>query len=99
GQHFLPRQARQLQVLFGRRADGWQGSAEGDHAIVLGPVPDLAPAGVVAVLLAAAGIPASSLDVAVVARAHPDVGPRWRDGARANAGERLRVADRLAVRA
>ena len=48
-----------------RRADARQRRAEGDHAVVLGLVAHLAPARVVAVLLAAPVVAAGGLEVAV----------------------------------
>src|SRR5207248_5189623 len=64
-----------------------QGLGELDHAAVLVLVPDLAPAVVVAVLLAPARVPAGGLDVPTRTGADPDLGPRRRDGQPANALE------------
>ena len=50
---------------------------------------DLAPARVVAVLLAAPRVAAGRLDVAVGERADPDVRPGRRDGERADAAQRV----------
>src|SRR5690606_2488501 len=59
-----------------------QGLAEGDHPIVLAGAADLLPVGVVAVLLAATGIPAGRLQMAVALAADPHAGPgrRYRQG-------------------
>ena len=64
GEHLLTRQAgRQV----GGRADGEAGQrrGEGEQAAVLRLVADFAPARVIAILLAAAGVAAGGLDVAV----------------------------------
>ena len=61
--------------------------------VVLRRVAGLAPARVIAVLLAAAGIAARRLDVAVGARADPHVGPGGRDCEAADPLERGGVGD------
>src|SRR5207248_2679096 len=73
------------------------GAGEGDEAVVLGFVADGAPARVVAELFATAGVAAGGLQVAVGARADPDVGPRRRDDEGADALEVGGAADGLAV--
>src|SRR5262249_54129831 len=78
-------------------ADTGQGLGEGDHALVLRFVADRAPAGVVEVLLAAAGVAAGGLQMAVGPRADPDLGPGGRDRQRLDAAERFGVVDVLAL--
>ena len=51
----------------------------------------------VAALLAAAGVKAGGLQVAVRERRNPDVGPRRRDDERLDAGQRVLIAHRLPV--
>ena len=68
------------------------------HALVLGLVADLAPAGVVAALLAAAGVASGGLEVAVGDGADPDIGPGGRDDERLDAGEGRFVAQGSAFR-
>ena len=80
-------------------ANARQGLAERDHFVVLGRVADFAPARVIVILLAAAGVFADGLNVAVSQRANPHVGPRRRNNERANTKERLRVANQLIARA
>ena len=53
GEHLLSRQAGLREVVLDPLPDAWQRLAEGDHAAELGLVPDLAPLGMVAVLLPA----------------------------------------------
>src|SRR5207237_455078 len=60
---------------------------EGEHALVLRVVAHLAPARVIAILLAGARVAADGLDVAMRRRADPDVAPRRRDRQRADARE------------
>src|SRR6185312_1901022 len=62
-----------------------QGLPEGDHPRVLGAVALVAPARVITVLLAPAGVASGRLQVAVGVGADPDVGPGGRDGQLADA--------------
>ena len=72
-------------------ADLGQSLAEVDEALELRLVTHARPIGVIAVLLAPAGIASGRLDVSVGARADPHVGPcRWNDEA-LDAGERAFV--------
>ena len=83
----------------GRRARG-SPAARAPKAImrvVLGLVAHLAPARVVAVLLAPARVAAGGLDVAVGVRADPDVGPGRRDRQLADPLQGRGIAHRLAV--
>src|SRR3954453_5855086 len=94
GEHLLPPQAALRHVLLEPLADPGQGLAEGDHAAELGLVAPLPPFGVVAVLLAPAGVAPGRLQVAVRAGADPDVRPGRRDGQLADALQGLLVPDR-----
>src|SRR3954471_17995258 len=94
GEHLLPPQAALRHVLLEPLADPGQGLAEGDHAAELGLVAHLPPFGVVAVLLAPAGVAPGRLQVAVRAGADPDVRPGRRDGQLADALQGLLVPDR-----
>ena len=70
----LPRQAVAREIGVDSRSDPWQRLAERQHAVVLGGVADIAPAGIGPVLLSAARVTASRLEVPVWNRADPDVG-------------------------
>src|SRR5438552_3400695 len=83
---------------FDRRANLGKRGRKRDHAAVLRRVADLAPALVVAVLLAAFCVAAAGLDVAVGEWTDPDVLPRRGDGERADARQRRLVVDRVAAR-
>src|SRR4051794_39794375 len=98
GEHLLPPQAALRHVLLEPLADPGQGLAEGDHAAELGLVAHLPPFGVVAVLLAPAGVAPGRLQVAVRAGADPDVRPGRRYGQLANALQGLLVPDRAPLR-
>ena len=78
-------------------ADLGQHAAEHQHAAVFRLVPHDAPAGVVAVLLAAAGVPAGRLEVAVAVAADPHVGVGRRDRELADAGDLRLVGDGGAI--
>ena len=77
--------------------DARQRPGEGEHAPVLGLVAHFAPARVIAVLLAPARVAAGGLQMAVVARADPDLVPGGRNRQRADACQRFRIAQRPAV--
>src|SRR3954454_1544830 len=98
GEHLLPPQAAPRHVLLEPLADLGQGLAEGDHAPELGLVAHLPPFGVVAVLLAPAGVAPGRLQVAVRAGADPDVRPGRRDGQLAGGLQGLLVPARAALR-
>ena len=68
----LPRSSQAL-------AQGGQGAREFQHPFVFRAVAHLAEAGVIAVLLAATGVAAGRLDMAVSLGTDPDVGPRRRN--------------------
>ena len=76
GEDFFAREAGEGEVLVDALADGGEGGAEVEHVFVLGLVADFAPARVVAGLLAAAGVAAGGLQVAVGDGADPDARPR-----------------------
>ena len=67
--------------------------------VVFRLVAHLAPARMIAVLLAPARVAAGGLQVAVRVGADPHLGPGRRDRQRADAPQRLGIADRRAVRA
>jgi hypothetical protein len=97
-QDLLARQSGSAEIRVDTLADGRQQAGERDHPVELRALAMLAVGGVVAVLLAAAGIAPGRLKVAPRVRADPYVRPRGRDRERADAGEDGRVADRGAVR-
>ena len=71
---------------------------EGDDALILGAVADLAKARMIAILLAAPGVASGGLNVAVGERADPDVGPDRRNGERLDAAQAVLVGQSRAVR-
>src|SRR5207245_8696604 len=75
GQDLAARQAGRGEVRRGAGADARRGLAEGDYPPVLGLVAGGPPLGVVAVLLAAPGVPTDDLEVAPGVRADADGGP------------------------
>ncbi len=97
-QHLLARQAAAPEVGLDARADRRQRAAEHQHAVELVRVAHRAPAAVVAVLLAAAGVAPGRLEMALALRADPDVGPGRRDRQHAQPPQLVRVLDRAALR-
>jgi len=77
-QHLLPAQSAQSQMLLHFSSDGRQAFREGQGAMILRALPDLAEPGVVPILLAASGIAPRRLDVPIGLRADPDLGPGGR---------------------
>src|SRR5690349_17563794 len=65
GEHSLPRQAAPPQIDLDTLADDRKDTAKSQHLAVLGFVADLAPPGVIAILLAAAIVASGRLNVAV----------------------------------
>src|SRR5689334_8371936 len=98
GQHLLPRQPRLGQVLLDPLAQSGQRLAEGEHAAELGLVAHHAPFGMVAILLAAAGIPAGGLEVAAGRRTDPYVGVGGWNCQTADARQCGLVANRPTIR-
>ena len=66
----------------------WQDFREGEDTLELCFIAALRPSGVIAVLFSSAMIAARRLDVTLRAGANPDIGPRGRDGKRADTVER-----------
>ena len=97
-EHLLPRQPGPPQIGRDPPAQPRQRVSERDHARVLGAVALLAPARVIAVLLAPARVPPRRLQVALGKGTDPDVTPGGRHGELANALQRRRVADDVAGR-
>ena len=93
GEDFLAGKAGEGEVMGDAIADGGEGLAEVEHVLVLGLVAGGAPVGVVAGLLAAAGVAAGGLEVAVGDGGDPDVGPGGRDDDGFDAGEGFGVAE------
>src|SRR5690606_6942261 len=87
GEDFAQGELLKAQVAVDGLADAWEGAAEGDGAMVAGLVAGGLPLGVVAILLAAAGVAAGGLHVAVGVGADPDAGPGGWDGEGADAGK------------
>ncbi len=98
-QDLLARQAGPRQVAVSALADAGQRLPEGEHPLVLRLVAHLAPARVVAVLLAPLGVTPGRLEVAQRIGADPDVGVGRRDAERLDPRQLPRVADRPAVEA
>ena len=98
GHHLLARHAVPRQVAADALAQAWQRPPEVEHPAVLGLIPNLAPALVVAVLLAAPGVTSGGLQVPARIGTDPDVGPGRRDGKGQDPSPR-RGVDRLAIRA
>src|SRR5688572_27671480 len=80
GYDLLPRQAAPAKVALDAAADRRQGTAERPQPIELAAVAALAPARVIDVLFAPAGIDAGGLQVAIRRGADPYVPPRGRNG-------------------
>ena len=97
GEDFFAGQAGALEVMFDLFADGRKRGTELEHVFVLGLVARGAPAGVVAGLLAAAGVASGGLQMAVGVGADPDAGPRGRDDEGLDAGQGFFVAEGFAV--
>ncbi len=93
GEDFFAGHAGEGEVAVDALADGGEDGGEELHAGVLGLVAGLAPAGVVAELLAAAGVAAGGLEVGVGDGGDPDIAPGGRDDEGLNAGEGFGVAD------
>ena len=89
---------RPHQVAAGALADRGQHFRKCEHAVVLGRVALGAPAGVIAILLAAGGVTTGGLQMRARVGGNPHIGPRRRQHQRANARERLCVADPAAAR-
>src|SRR5690606_13495094 len=79
GEGALPGHAGAAQVAACAPPGGGQRRGDLAHAFVLGRVLLGAPHGVVEVLASPGGVRADRLDVTVLVRADPDVGPRRRD--------------------
>src|SRR5690606_11994550 len=97
GEHLLAREAASSEVALGPASDAGERPCELDEAPVLRLVPHLAPARVVSVLLAAAGIAARGLDVPALDRADPDVGPCRRDGQAVEPSHPVGIGDALPI--
>jgi hypothetical protein len=98
GEHLLPWQARPPQIGVDPAPDGGQGLGEGDQPAVLRLVPHLAPARVIAVLLAALVVAAGRLQVAAWVGVDPDIGVGGRNCQSVDPVTLLLIADRRAVR-
>ena len=97
-QDLSPRQAGQPQVRGDTPAQRRQRLAEPDHARVLRAVALLAPARVIPILLAPAGVPPRRLQVAVGLGTDPDAGPGGRDRQLADAFQGDGVDDAATIR-
>src|SRR5262249_20411720 len=96
-EHFLARQAGAREIARNASPDGLRRGRARAPPAVFRLVAHLAPAPVVAVLLALARVAAGRLKVAVVGAANPHVAPGRRDGERADAAQRAPVAHGIAV--
>src|SRR5581483_7218188 len=99
GEHLLARQAGPRQIARHLPANARQGAAECREPRVLVGVAHLAPTLVIAVLFTPARIAPARLQMAIVVRANPHIGPGRRNHQRADARQRGAVADRAAIRA
>src|SRR5690606_41071789 len=95
--HLAAGETALAQVAPQPAAQPWQGLAERDDAVELAGATHLLPVGVVAVLLAPAGIAAGRLQVAVALAADPHVRPRRRDGEPADPVHQLAVGYPAAI--
>ncbi|KDS78488.1 hypothetical protein KM22_02772 [Bordetella bronchiseptica KM22] len=98
GGDLVRRQAAAGQVARHAAPDARQGAAELAQLAVLGRVAPGPPVGVVAVLLAAAGVAPGGLQMAVGPRADPHFAIGGRNGQRRDARQRARIAHPAAVR-
>ena len=96
-EHLLSRETGPPQLFVAALPQRGQGAGEGQDSFVLGVVPDLAPARMVAVLLASSLVSPGCLDVAVRHGADPDVRPGGRDDERPDPGEHVGITDGLAL--
>ena len=96
GHDLFPTEAAAGEILFHPLPQLGQGLPEGQHPLVLVGITDLAPARVVAILLATAGVASGSLQMAVGVRTDPDVGIGRRDGQLVDPLDFRLVADALA---
>jgi hypothetical protein len=96
-QEALAWEAGAVEILRRTVAQARKGAGEVDHLVELLAIAALAPAVVVAVLLAPRCVGAGGLDMAHRIGADPDVLPRGRDGEGADAVEDLGVGELAAV--
>src|SRR5207237_9437165 len=96
-QHALTRKRWAIEIALHESTDSRQHTREINHSLVLVCVTHFSPARVVAVLLAAASIAASCLDVTVLQRTDPDITPGRRNHYRGDPPERALVADQRAI--
>ncbi len=85
------------EITFHSGPDFWKRFGELEHAVVFGFVTHFAPAGMIAVLLAAFGVAAGGLKVAILEGANPNVSPCGRDCEALDAGEGIFVADGFSI--
>src|SRR6266436_1768638 len=97
GQHLLSGQISDGQVMFDTLADPRERLPEVDEPGVLGLVPHLTPARVIAILLAAARVSSDRLDVPVRNGTDPHIGPCRGNGEVPDAAKRDQVVDRRSV--
>src|SRR5689334_22712549 len=99
GEDLLPGKAAQGEMLTHPGADIREAVGEGQHVTVLCAVANLAEPRMIAVLLAAAGIPTSRLDVTIWLGADPYIRPCRRHGQGFDALQGRLVRDLRALRA
>src|SRR5207244_6509438 len=98
GEDLLSRQAGPGQVSLDVLADLRERLGKIEESGVLRLIPYLAPARMVAILLAASGVPSHRLHMPMGNRADPHVGPSGRNGKLANAAKCDQVTDRGSLR-
>src|SRR2546421_4264895 len=84
-------------MLVGAFANPGERFCEGEHPVVLDRIPHLAPATVVAILLAAARVTTGRLEMAAGVGADPDVRPGRGDGEALDPASRFPIADGAAI--
>src|SRR5690606_33844833 len=98
GDDVCPGQCRRPQVDFDATPELRKRASERHQTVVLGLVPDLAPARVIPILLASARVASGGLQVCVWRGGDPYVRPRRGDGQPANPRERRLVGDGASMR-
>jgi hypothetical protein len=96
GNHFFAWQARLAQMPRNLSAKAGKRLAEGAELFELSAASVNVPLSVIEVLLAAAGIATSGLQVTASTGTNPDIGPSGRNAERLNAVELAAIANRMA---
>jgi hypothetical protein len=97
GEHLFSRKPAPAQILFGPRANAAERACERDQTSIFHVVANLAPARMIAILLASARVAADYLNVSERVGADPHLRPRRRDHERLDSMEHCRIGHRSAV--